>query len=637
MRKLPVLATALVLGVALTACGGSGQGSASGSAATASGSGSGSAQQAVVESVMEYAPQNYNFDFTESYNAEMAQLKAVPDAADIKIAASNAMGSTGVVLVPQYGVEGSNNYYFNAFVAGDKITFTAQDGAKIASATSSAKDSDIAVASDGKTATFTPAPLKVGVNAAIEDEIITVKMDSGEEYVVHTLSEMLPKLFMTGAGVSEADKGVYTFANMGMLVRVNSDREVVYYRDTACNAPACSFNFEADDASGEMYFAFDVSIHQELYAGGYGSAVWIIMDKNYRDIDTVCLLPNDDPDHTHGIGYLDFHEIRILGEGHYLTLSYTPLVVDNLPAGVEGIDGTSKAYVHAAIFQEVKDGEVIAEINTADYPELYKSAVEGVYSTGTGSYTAPRTWTDYIHANAMDYILNEDGTVDKMMCSFRSQSALFQFDMETHNIEWILGGTHSTFTGYEDYTYPRQTLNTHEPFDAIMFGQHYCRYAKVNNDGTMEITVLDNFTGEKGMFYEDGTHTRAFKFAVNPSKGTAEVLNCTTAHELDLITGKDHTGDHCASVDYYSDTSISIGWGLHMPVDTPGNAQAAAHGWAYGDHCAFTDYNPVQGTVSLELSTLPSDAHSQRVADNALKGYRWQNSTAVYRTYKNAA
>ena len=636
MRKLPVVVTALALGVALTVCGGSGQSASSASSSAASASGSGSAQQAVVESVMEYAPQNYYFDFTDRIKAEMASLKTSPDAANIKIASSNAMGSTGVVLVPKYGAEGSNDYYFNAFVAGDEITFTAQDGAKIASATSSVKGSDIKVASDGKTATFTPAPIKVGVAGAIDDEVITVTMDSGETYLVHTTSEMLPTMKMTGAGVSDADKGVYTFAANNMLIRVNSDREIVYYRDTTCLSPASTFNFQADDASGELFLAFDVPINRDLHGGGYSSGFYVIMDKNYREIDVVDMLPNDDPEHTHGEAYIDMHEIRILGEGHYLTLSYTPLVVDNLPKGVEGVDGTSKAYVWAGIFQEIEDGKVINEINTADYPELYASACEGVYKDGTGSYTAPRSWTDYIHANALDYILDKDGHCEKILVSMRSQSALFQFDMNTKNMEWILGGTHSTFTGYEDYTYARQTLNTHEPFDALLFGQHYCRYSKVNADGTMEVTVFDNFTGEKTPYmYENGTYSRTFKFAVNPSKGTATVLNCTTGRELDYQTGKDHTADHCASVDYYSDTSISIGWGLHMPV-AMGQPAAAQYGWAKGDNAIFTDYNPQTGVVSLELSINLSPAHQQRVDDGVSKS-NFGGSTAAYRTYKNAA
>ncbi len=633
MRKLPVVAMSLALGVALTACGGSGQSSTSGSAA----SGSGSAQQAAAESVMEYAPQSYNFDFTERIQAEKAALQTVPQAANIKISASNAMGSTGVVLVPQYGAADSGQYYFNALVANDPVTFTAQDGAKIASATSSLESSDIKVSTDGKTATFTPAPLKVGMNAAISDEVITVTMDSGEKYTIHTASEMLPKLFMTGAGVSEADKGVYSFAANNMLVRVNSDREVIYYRDTTCMAPATSFNFQPDDASGELFFAYDVPINRDLYGGGYSSGFYVIMDKNYREIDLVDMLPNDDPEHKHGEAYIDMHEIRILGEGHYLTLSYTPIAVDNLPEGVQGVDGTSKAYVHAGIFQEIENGKVINEINTTDYPELYASACEGVYAEGTGSYTVARSWTDYIHANALDYILDSEGHCAKIMVSMRSQSALFQFDMNTHNMEWILGGTHSTLSGYDDYTIPRQTLNTHEPFDAIMFGQHYCRYSKVNNDGTMEVTVFDNFTGEAQPYmYETGTITRTFKFAVNPSKGTATVLNCVNGRDLDYITGKDHTADHCASVDYWSDTSISIGWGLHMPVDM-GMPAAAQFGWAKGDHCIFTDYNPAQGTVSLELNIKCSPAHEQRVSDGVTGGAMFAGITGAYRTYKNAA
>lgn len=582
---------------------------------------------------MQIEYKNYYFDFAADIKEELAAMKTVPEAADINITASNALGSTGVVLVAKYGEEEPRDFYLNAYVAGAAVTLTAVDGAKIVSATSSVEGSDIAVAADGACATFTPATIKIVPGGKVTDEIITVTMDSGEEYAVHTASEMIPLLKLAGNGVSADDFGIYTFENMMKLIRINSDRELVYFRDVTCLAPMASFNFEADEASGKLYLAYDVPISQKMYGGGYNSAVYVVMDENYREIDVVGMLPNDDPNHTHGEGYIDQHEHRMLGDKHYLTLSYTPLEVDNLPEGVEGIDGTSRAYVWACIFQEIWDGKVISEINTTDYPELYASAVEGCdFAATTGEYDKPRSWADYIHANSLDYILAEDGTVQKIVVSMRDQSALFQFDMKSGEMEWVLGGLASTLTGFEDYTIPRKS-DKGVDFNAIMFGQHYARYKKFNDDGTYELTVLDNFTGAGLPFmYETGTYTRAFKFLVDEEAKTAKVLSCINGRDIDYITGRDHTGDHCASVDYWSDTSVNIGWGLHMPVDL-GLPIAAEYGWQQGDHSIFTDYNPVTGTVSLELNLLPSEAYQKKVADGFDFG-RWTMCCGAYRAYK---
>ncbi len=584
--------------------------------------------------MMKIEYKNYYFDFSDYIKEELAQMKTVPDAADIKITVSDQLGATGVVIVEEIGAE-EPDYFLNAFVAGDVLTFTAAEGSKIASATSTNEESDIALAADGASVTFTPAVIKIGVNGEISDEIITVVMDDGTQYNVHMTSNLLPIFYMTGAGVAEDDKGVYTFENMGKLIRINSDRELIYYRDVTCLAPWGSFNFEADEGSGELYLAYDVPINEALNGMGYNSAVYVVMDENYREIDVVGMLPNDDPNHTHGEGYIDQHEFRILGPKHYLTLSYTPLLVDNLPEGVEGMDGTSQAYVWTCIFQEIWDGKVIAEINTADYPELYATSVEGCdFVKGTGEWGKPRSWCDYIHANSLDYILAEDGTVEKMVVSMRNQSALYQFDMKSGKIDWILGGTASTLTGYEEYTIPRETIKG-KKFDAIMLGQHYARYKKFNDDGTFELTVFDNFTGPTVPFmYETGTFTRTFKFLIDPANNTAKVLNCITAREMDYITGKDHTADHCASVDYWSETSVLSGWGLHMPVDR-GMPEAAEYGWKQGDHCIFTDYNPVQGTVSLELNLMPSEGHFKKVESGVNIGV-WTTITGSYRTYKTS-
>lgn len=567
---------------------------------------------------------------------EKSTLKLVPDAAAIEISASDEKGASGVILVPEYNVENPTNYYFNALVAGNKVTLKAQSGTSIKSATTTNKSTDMEVASDGSSATFTPAPIKIDVNGQISDEEITVEMADGQTYAIHTVSENLPTFYMTGNGVSADDAGVYTFAINSELIRVNSDREVVYYRDISCFNEQAAPNFQVEQVGDDYYFAFPVTLNTTMGTFGMTNGAFNVMDSNYVDQELVTLAANTDKNHTHGEGYLDTHEFRILGPHHYLVVSYTPLEITNLPSGIEGVNGTSHAYVDAGIVQEIKDGKVVAEINTTDYPDFYTNAVEGRgYAASTGQNDRqPTSWCDYVHINSLDYILNDDGSVDKLLVSMRMQSAVVQFDMETGYVEWILGGKASTLSGYEDYTTTRQDTEGNS-FEALTFGQHYARYSAVNSDGTMKVSVFDNATGTQPYMYENGTglgtHTRVMELTINPSEKTAVVDNCVQGRTIDLITGKDHVGDHCGSVEYYSPTSTTIGWGLHIPVDA-GLPIAAQYGWEPGDHPVFTDWNDETQTVSLELCVKNSKFTEKQQA----QGITGENMTGAYRTYKTA-
>ena len=200
------LAAASGAAAVLTGCA-SGSGSAGSASAAASGSASKAKLAEVEESVMPIDYRNYYFDFTDQIAQERAAVKMVPDPADIEITASDANDASGVVLVPEFGAEGSGRYYFNALVVGSKVTFTAKDGAKIKEAKSTAADSDIAVASDGKTATFTPQPIKIQPQGLLAGETITVVMESGAEYTIPTASESLPVMEVTGKGVADGDAG----------------------------------------------------------------------------------------------------------------------------------------------------------------------------------------------------------------------------------------------------------------------------------------------------------------------------------------------------------------------------------------------------------------------------------------------
>ena len=603
------------------------------------------------------------FDYSEKIAAQMNNYPVNPEAANIDIAAADENGASGVVLTASKTSEG--DYYLNALVAGDKINLTATGDNKVASAVSD-KTGDLEVV-DGNVS-FTPAAIKADTP---EDEVITVTMEDGKKYRVHTVNELLPGMDITGTGVKASDAGVYTFALDHFFLRVNTDGELVYYRyipqyevtvdDRSGDAENMAENFAAQDAvDGSRYYTAFIELEPTFRnaMGGFSSGYYLVMDDNYVDIDQATLKANSDEKHYHGQGYLDQHEFVVLGKDHYINLSYTPVLADNLPETVKGLDGGNTAYVWVGIIQEVKDGKVIKEINTGDYPLLYDSAVECInYSESTldgaptsiGQQTVQKNFAagvmDYVHVNSVDYTLDANGNTDKILVSMRDQSAVYQFDFNTGAIDWILGGKASTLKGYEGYTSTR-TDDNGVAFQALTFGQHFARYTNKDENGMItgntQISLFDNHTGI-GPFLTSPTYpgapttqTRTLQVSINEKKGTAKVYNAIKGTDLTDKNGKYHIASHCGSVQYDSDTSVTIGWGLHgvidnipafVPDQARKNLDANYPDIALKQGCrpVFTDYNMAAGTISFELTPVRNQMNSD--SPDALFSYR---------TYKNA-
>lgn len=601
------------------------------------------------------------FDYSEKIAAQMNNYPVNPEAANIDIAAADENGASGVVLTASKTSEG--DYYLNALVAGDKINLTATGDNKVASAVSD-KTGDLEVV-DGNVS-FTPAAIKADTP---EDEVITVTMEDGKKYRVHTVNELLPGMDITGTGVKASDAGVYTFALDHFFLRVNTDGELVYYRyipqyevtvdDRSGDAENMAENFAAQDAvDGSRYYTAFIELEPTFRnaMGGFSSGYYLVMDDNYVDIDQATLKANSDEKHYHGQGYLDQHEFVVLGKNHYINLSYTPVLADNLPETVKGLDGGNTAYVWVGIIQEVKDGKVIKEINTGDYPLLYDSAVESINydeSTLDGAYAsvgqkdhADHNFAagvkDYVHVNSVDYTLDANGNTDKILVSMRDQSAVYQFDFDTGAIDWILGGKASTLKGYEGYTTDRKDDNGKD-FKALTFGQHFARYTNKNAKGMIsgntQISVFDNQTGTAPFVSVAlgpnayATRTRTIEVSINETSGTAKVYNAINGTDLTSKNGKYHITSHCGSVQYDSDTSVTIGWGLHGAIDnipavaasTLRDPQFSSIELKQGCRPVFTDYNMAAGTISFELT--PARNKMNMASPDALFSYR---------TYKTA-
>lgn len=147
----------------------------------------------------------------------------------------------------------------------------------------------------------------------------------------------------------------------------------------------------------------------------------------------------------------------------------------------------------------MKDRKVVSEINTADYPVLYETAMECydyVNSTDKGAYKAAASggkkvfsltdgYMDYVHVNSVCMDLY-DGNI---IVSMRHQYAVYKFNKKTGELMWTLSGLNDEFV-----------LSRSQKF----IGQNF---AYMTN-GSGERLVFDNHTS----FAQNETRMAEFQF-----------------------------------------------------------------------------------------------------------------------------
>lgn len=530
-----------------------------------------------IDTAVGYASRTYTnvwFDYTQEIAALNAKSTGftVPAAADIGITVADEKGAAGVVIVPASGGS-KTEYYLNALVAGNKLIFTGSD-IKAVTVKSGTAVTEVPV-SGGQ---FTVTPKTISAAKPL-DEIISVTKQDDTVYNIHTLNEFLPGFNVT-IGSTKPIAGVYSFTVDKCLLRVDTSGQLVYYRNFAHLSDNGLENFMPQDTPDGRFYTVSLELNPARGGIGFTNGMYIVMDENYKEINYVTLASNANQNHTHGEGYLDDHDFLLLGRDHWISLSYTPIKVDNLPAG--GIGGNT-AYVQANIIQEVKSGKVLHEYNLADYPELYAAAKENTkYAASAGDKT-PNDFLDYTHANSV-FIDPKDGN---LLVSMRSQYALCKIDRETGDRIWTLGGALNDFKGLESF---------YDAAGNLFVGQHVAKYVPASiagNDST--VSVFDNHTS-----YNANT-SRVFVITLDETNKTASatVIN---GRDLDKLSDKKHWATHCAAFQMETKETCHMGWGSNITLD--GNVSTIP------THAMITDYNIAKNLITFELSVTRNSHHA---------------------------
>lgn len=210
---------------------------------------------------------------------------------------------------------------------------------------------------------------------------------------------------------------------------------------------------------------------------GWATAIMEVMDKNLNVIDSVKC----------GSFYIaDFHEFKMLPNGHYLLLSYDPQPIDMTQVIP---NGDPNAIVLGSIIQEL-DGKKNVVFQWRSWDHI---PITDTYSKLTGVSVDP------VHTNAIE--LDYDGNI---LISSRHLSEITKISRRTGKIIWRLGGKKNMFN----------FINDHEEYYPTYFSyQHDIRRLPNGN-----ITLYDNGN------LHNPPHSRAVEYKLDEENYTAELV-----------------------------------------------------------------------------------------------------------------
>jgi hypothetical protein len=362
-----------------------------------------------------------------------------------------------------------------------------------------------------------------------EQNFVDGNTKSSEKILADTVPPDFPPVIINS--VRNPAPGYIYIANFGMgsersyLMILDNDGKPIKYK----KVPLPGFDFKMQP-SGLITNAHIITSHIPQ-GWGWAEAFMEVMNENLDVIDTVQCKG----------GYIaDFHDFKILPNGHYLLISYDPQPIDMSQVVP---DGDPNAIVLGSIIQELDaDKNVVFQWRSWDHIPL-----EDSYAPLTGIAVDP------VHINAVE--LDYDGN---LLISSRHLSEITKISRETGEIIWRLGGKKNMFT----------FINEHEENAPTYFSyQHDIRRQPNGN-----ITLYDN--GNQ----HPTPYSRAVEYKLDETNMTAELV-------WEYRNNPDIYGETMGSTQRLPNGNTVIGWG----------------GVTQGHIRIVTEVNP-QGEVEFELS-----------------------------------
>jgi len=200
------------------------------------------------------------------------------------------------------------------------------------------------------------------------------------------------------------------------------------------------WDFKKHVVDGKTYYSYhdQTGAYDSYGLEGFAPGERVILDENFNEVKRITfeasrVTKKGDP--------LDGHDFLMIDLDHYILSGYIHETVYNVP-GYEG--GSQVVYSY---LQEVKDGEVVWDWRSADYPELYALTVTDGTPTAADYANEQTDAPDIMHFNAMR--LDDNGN---LVCSFRNLSTILCLDRTKREgqIMWKLSGNGDEF-GLPEY------------------------------------------------------------------------------------------------------------------------------------------------------------------------------------------
>ncbi len=271
------------------------------------------------------------------------------------------------------------------------------------------------------------------------------------DFRIRTLPEDFPDIHLTGKasynGDFYGDLAASAENQNYYIFKMAPSGELKYVK----SSPYVIRNFRKWEIDGKNYYSYfqEFPEYSNIASGGYCSGYYIVMNENFDTIDSVGIQPSENKK----IGtteYAEQHEFIMLGVNHYISTAY--IVKNPINSHCKG-SLTPGTRILAGYLQEVKDGQVIWDWISTDYPEFYDGYVESDNFQNVDYMHA----IDYFHLNSV-YIDPKDNNI---ILSARNQDAIIKISREDGHIIWILGGKNDQFRLSDNQKFSRQHFATY--------------------------------------------------------------------------------------------------------------------------------------------------------------------------------
>ena len=215
----------------------------------------------------------------------------------------------------------------------------------------------------------------------------------------------------------------------GRLVVMDMAGNIVLQRYTHGSA----FDFRKWKIDGKTRYTWFINDQKAFHIKDIKLAAGniVLADSTLTELKRIYYVANDKIK-TRSKQGLDPHDLILLSDDHYITMSVYIKEANNIPANLHP---AKNARVAVPILQEVKDGKLVWQWDASDYPALYASSVEHNHYFDTSKIS------DYLHINAAAL----DPHDSNLVCSFRNSDQVIKIDRKDGHIIWKLGGKDSDF------------------------------------------------------------------------------------------------------------------------------------------------------------------------------------------------